>query len=98
MDYQLIWSPTARLDFQDLLAYIAEDDPLAARNFARGFFSAIEQLAEFPESGRSVPEFNEPTIRELIRRPCRIVYRVRSEIRQIEIVRVWHGARGRPEL
>ena len=98
MAYQLIWSPTARLDLQDLLAYIAEDDPVAARNFARGVFGAIERLAEFPESGRVVPEFNERTLREIIRHPCRIVYRIRSEVRQVEIVRVWHGARGRPEL
>ena len=75
MAYQLIWSPTSRLDLQDLLAYIASDDPLAAQNFARGVFNAIERLAEFPESGRVVPEFNERTIREVIRRPCRIVYR-----------------------
>ena len=98
MAYQLIWSPMARLDLRDLLAYIAEDDPLAARNFARGVFSAVERLAEFPESGRVVPEFGESTIREVIRRPCLIVYRVRSEVRQVEIVRVWHGARGKPEL
>jgi len=98
MAYQLIWSPTARLDLHDLLAYIAEDDPLAARNFARGVFGAIERLAEFPESGRVVPEFSEPSIREVIRRPCRIVYRVQAEVRQVEIVRVWHSARGRPAL
>lgn len=98
MAYQLIWSPTARLDLRDLLVYIAEDDPVAARNFARGVFSAIERLAEFPESGRMVTEFGERTIREVIRRPCRIVCRVRSEVKQVEIVRVWHGVRGTPVL
>jgi len=61
-------------------------------------FGAIERLAEFPQSGRVVPEFGENSIREVIRRPCRIVYRVRPEVRQIEIVRIWHAARGRPEL
>lgn len=98
MAYQLIWSPTARLDLRDLLAYITEDDPVAAQNFAQGVFGAVERLAEFPESGRVVPEFGERTIREVIRRPCRIVYRVRSEVRQVEVVRVWHAARGTPAL
>lgn len=98
MAYPLIWSPMARLDLRDLLAYIAEDDPVAAQNFARGVVDVIERLAEFPQSGRVVPEFGENSIREVIRRPCRIVYRVRTEVRQIEIVRIWHAARGRPEL
>lgn len=31
MAYRLSWSPTARLDLRDLLTYIAEDDPAAAR-------------------------------------------------------------------
>jgi len=45
-----------------------------------------------------VPEFNEPTLREVIRKPCRIVYRIRSKRQQVEIVRVWHAARGIPEV
>ena len=98
MAYQLIWSPMARLDLLDMLAYIAEDNPLAARNFAQGVFAVIERLAEFPESGRVVPEFGDRTIREVIRKPCRIVYRVRLDVSQVEIVRVWHGARGTPAL
>ena len=98
MAYRLSWSPTARLDLRDLLTYIAEDDPAAARSFGRSLFRAIERLPRFPESGRIVPEFNEPTIREVIRKPCRIVYRIKAEDHTIEIVRVWHAARGTIEL
>jgi plasmid stabilization system protein ParE len=98
MAYRLSWSPAARLDLRELLAYIAEDDPGAARSFARSVFRAIERLTDFPESGRVVPEFNESTLREVIRKPCRIVYRIRSERQQVEIVRVWHAARGTPEI
>jgi plasmid stabilization system protein ParE len=83
---------------RELLAYIAEDDPGAARSFARSVFRTIERLPNFPESGRIVPEFNEPTLREVIRKPCRIVYRIRSKRQQVEIVRVWHAARGIPEV
>jgi toxin ParE1/3/4 len=54
------------------------------------------RLADFPESGRIVPEFGDPTIREVIRRPCRIVYRVDHRKRTVEIARVWHAARGAP--
>ncbi|HNU31913.1 MAG TPA: type II toxin-antitoxin system RelE/ParE family toxin [Sedimentisphaerales bacterium] len=55
-------------------------------------------MADFPESGRVVPEFDDPTIREVIRRPCRIVYRVKHQERIIEIARIWHTARGMPHL
>jgi toxin ParE1/3/4 len=98
MAYRLSWSPTARLDLRDLLTYIADDDPAAARSFAHRLFRAIEQLPQFPESGRIVPEFNEQTIREVIRNPCRIVYRINTEDQIIEIARVWHAARGPIEL
>jgi toxin ParE1/3/4 len=98
MAYRLIWSPTARLDLNDLLAYIATDDLRAARQFARGVFKAIERLQQFPESGRVVPEFSDTAIREVIRKPCRIVYRVKPQERVIEIARIWHAARGIPEL
>ena len=98
MAFTLTWSPTARLDLWDLLSYISESNPQAAAEFGHGVFEAIERLREFPESGRMVPEFNKPTIREIIRRPCRIVYRVQHEEKLIEIARIWHAARGIPEI
>jgi toxin ParE1/3/4 len=96
--YGLIWAPAALLDLKSLAAYIAEDDPAAGRKFVRSLFQVLERLAQFPQSGRIVPEFNEPNIREVIRRPCRIVYRIKSEEQIVEIVRVWHGARGAPKV
>ena len=98
MACRLTWSPTARFDLREIFAYIAEDDPSAAGKFIRSVFHAVERLSSFPESGRVVPEFDDPTIREVIRRPCRIVYRIKAGSGAIEIARVWHAARGIPEL
>ena len=98
MAYRLTWSPTARFDLREIFAYIAEDDPSAARKFIRSIFHAVERLPFFPESGRIVPEIDDPMIREVIRRPCRVVYRIKSDGALIEIARVWHAARGMPEL
>lgn len=98
MAFQLIWSPSARMDLKDLAVFIAEDSPVAADRFVRGLFQTVERLAEFPESGRIVPELGDPNIREVIRKPCRIVYRIRRRKHTIEIVRVWHSARGTPEV
>jgi len=98
MAFKLIWSPTAKLDLKDIAAFIAEDSASAAERFVRSLFQAVERLADFPESGRIVPEFNDPAIREVIRKPCRIVYRVDSGKHIVEIARVWHAARGTPHL
>ncbi len=98
MAYALIWSPTAKFDLKDIAAFIAEDSASAAERFVRSLFQAVERLADFPESGRIVPEFNDPAIREVIRKPCRIVYRVKSGKQIVEIARIWHGARGRPDV
>ena len=48
--------------------------------------------------GRVVPEFKIENIREFIHRPYRIVYRVREDQKLIEILRVWHAARGIPRI
>jgi plasmid stabilization system protein ParE len=58
----------------------------------------VDTLAKFPEIGRIVPERNQPHLREIVVRPYRIVYRLRKFEKLIEILRVWHGARGKPEL
>lgn len=94
----LIWSPTARFDLWDVLSYISEFDPEAAARFGQSVFDTLERLIDFPESGRVVPEFRDPTIREIIHRPCRIVYRLKKDERLVEIARVWHAARGIPEI
>lgn len=84
MAYQVIWAPSARLDL--------------GRPFHKANISDGRHLADFPQSGRVVPEFNDPGIREVIRRPCRIVYRVKAREQTVEIARVWHAARGIPQL
>ncbi len=98
MAFTLIWSPTSRFDLWDILSYIDEFNPQAAGDFGCGVFSVVERLSELPESGRIVPEFNDPTIREIIRIPCRIVYRLKRDEQVVEIVRIWHSARGTPEI
>jgi toxin ParE1/3/4 len=98
MAFKLTWSPSARLDLKDIALFIAEDNPLAAEQFVQSLFHVVERLADFPESGRIVPEFGDPVIREIIRKPCRIVYRIDRGKRKVEIVRIWHAARGTPDI
>ena len=98
MAYELIWAPSARLDLKELASYIAESRPIASSSFVKNVFRMVEHLSDFPKSGRVVSEFNDHNIREVVRRPCRIVYRVKPKKHIVEIVRIWHAARGIPQL
>lgn len=53
--------------------------------------SQVEKLADFPESGRIVPEFGIANLREIILPPFRIVYRLDGH--KIRIIRVWRSER-----
>ena len=77
---------------------IARDNPQAAQRFGFEIIAKAEKLNEFPLLGRVVPEFKIENIREIIHRPYRIVYRAREDQEMIEILRVWHAARGIPKL
>jgi plasmid stabilization system protein ParE len=50
-----------------------------------------EQIANFPFSGRIVPEFETEQIREVIEGSYRIIYYVKPE--QIDVIAVLHAAR-----
>jgi plasmid stabilization system protein ParE len=54
-------------------------------------FRRVEQLADFPSSGRIVPEFDTPWLRELVHPPFRIVYRL--DHKRVRVVRVWRTER-----
>lgn len=51
----------------------------------------VEQLETYPESGRVVPEFDTPSLRELLMDPYRIVYRYDGA--SVSVVRVWRFER-----
>ena len=71
--------------------YALQSAPEVGERLVRDVLTCLEQLAQFPESGRVVPEFDQPWLRELIRPPFRIVYRLEPE--RVRIVRVWRTER-----
>ena len=86
--------PAAREDLKSLRAYIASENPHAANDVATRLVRAIQFIAAKPEIGR-------PTKRSGIREwsvsglPYVIPYRVRDA--HVEILRIWHARRKRPE-
>jgi toxin ParE1/3/4 len=91
----VIWSPQSIRDVESIRAFIAQDSPSYADLEARRIVAAVERLRRFPESGRPVPERQDPTIREIITPPYRIVYRLRSGV--VEVATVFRGSRQFPE-
>ena len=98
MAFRVVWTQTASSDLQAIVRYIASENPNAARLIAERILDQIEGAAAFPFSGRVVPEKHDDTMRERILRPYRIVYTVDESDRVIHVVRIWHAARGEPEI
>ncbi len=96
MDFKIILSPRAIQDLQEIVRYIAFDNPRRAEEFGRELLNKTRALGSFPELGRCVPEIGEPHVREIIFKSYRIVYRVQHEQKLVEVSRFWHGARGTP--
>jgi toxin ParE1/3/4 len=69
--------------------YAGQNVASVGERVIREIISSIERLALFPESGRIVPEFQTPNLREVIHPPFRIVYRL--EENKVRIVRVWRS-------
>ena len=59
MAFKLIWSPAARDDLHDIVVFIARDNPNRAMSFGYELISETDRLQEFPELGRSVPEYRD---------------------------------------
>ena len=85
------WTAQAADDLESIAEFIARDSPQYARLFVLDVLQAVERLAPFPMSGRTVPELSDPMIREVLLGAYRIVYRVREEL--VEVLTVYHGAR-----
>jgi plasmid stabilization system protein ParE len=47
-----------------------------------------QQLVELPRSGRQVPEYQRNDIRELLEKPYRIIYKIKSD--QIDVLTIMH--------
>lgn len=75
--------------------YIALDHISTAVKWAEGVFDHCQELSDQPESGRIVPEFRRPEIRELIHGNHRLVYELKTN--QIDMLTIWHTRQMLPD-
>ncbi len=88
---QVRWTPQAADDLDTIAEFISRDSPHYAGLFVADILQTVDQLIDFPQSGRIVPEIGDSCLREVILGNYRIIYRLRSKA--VEILTVHHGAR-----
>lgn len=88
---KIIWSPTSLRHFASWIGFIAKDSTSAAMNERTKILKTVKKLEKFPQSGRIVPEFGSPALREVIKKPIRIIYRIKGG--KIEILTLHHSRR-----
>ncbi len=98
MAYKIIWTERSSEDLAAIVRYIARHNQDAAKEMGNGIYERAQILVEFPEAGSIVRELNDPDWRQIVFRPYRIVYHLNHDAKTVEIVRVWHGARGDLEV
>jgi addiction module RelE/StbE family toxin len=87
----VIWSMPARNDLKQIYDYIAKDSRYYATNVVENVVSKAENLDEFPEIGRVVPEISDKNVRELIIYSYRLIYELVSD--DVQILAIIHGKR-----
>lgn len=97
MDYQLNWTLRARSDLREIVSHIAQDDSGAALAWGEGLFRHVEVLTTFPLIGPAVPATTAPLTRRIVLGDYLVFYRVNVESKRVDLIAIWHGARGLPE-
>src|SRR5271155_3704969 len=80
----------------ELKSYISRDSEHYAENFILSLRESLRKLENFPSAGRTIPEFYDPNVREIIYRDYRIIYRLEPD--RVVILFLFHGKRDPREL
>jgi plasmid stabilization system protein ParE len=96
MGYEGRLTAKARRDLNEIVAYIVQDNPLAAEKLGDELVAEADSLSSYPYRGGLVRRRR--NTRRLVHGSYLIIYRISESDRVIEILRLWHGARGAPRL
>ena len=88
---KILWTELAIDDLKNIHDYISKESNVYASNTIEKLVSRVDQIEQFPESGRIVPEYGKRSLRELIQGSYRIIYKVNRQY--IGIIRIHHSAR-----
>jgi len=89
---EINWTDSALQDLNDIGDYIAKDSLRYAEITVGRLFESVDILESHPFSGVMTPEFENKSIRQIVRGDFRIVYHILNESR-IDILTVHNCAR-----
>ena len=89
----VLWTKSALSQLEAIYEYITQTSPEYALRMIDRLTRRSIQIAEFPFSGRMVPEYESNEVREVLEWPYRIIYLIRSEQSRVEVLTVIHGSR-----
>ena len=92
---KVVWTESATFQLQGIHDYIAETSPEYALRMIDRLTRRSIQIADFPFSGRMVPEYEQNELREVLEWPYRIIYSIDPAQSRVEILAVVHGSRKR---
>ena len=87
---KVVWTDTAQEHLDTIYRYIARDSVFYARRMVDRLTRRSIQIADFPFSGREVPEYRLKQIREIFEGNYRVIYYIKSG--GIDVLAVLHGA------
>lgn len=96
MKNEPIWTEHAIYCLESIILFISQDSEFYAKEFAKQIVEQAEKIPAFPEAGRIVPEYNDPTIREIIYHNYRIVYRLKDDA--VNLVYIGHASKLLPDV
>lgn len=84
------WTKEAAEDLASIRQYIERDSPRYARLTMERLIRRAEEILDFPEAGRIVPELDRPDVREVILGTFRIVYQNLPDV--VRIVTIFNSS------
>src|SRR5881392_750269 len=94
---KVFWTDAAVGQLIAIHDYVAQTSPEYALRLVDCLTKLSIQIAVFPFSGRMVPEYELNELRELIEGSYRIIYLIKEDKDQIEVLAVIHTSRERLE-
>jgi toxin ParE1/3/4 len=92
---KVVLAEKAEADLREILAYVVQDNPVAAEGLLERIVNCVDGLAQFPQRGR--PGRRGGTRKLVVTgTPCVVAYRVGAD--RVEVARVLHGARLWPRV
>lgn len=75
---QIIWSEKSIKSMENIAEYISADSEFYAKKTIREMKNLIDNLKLFPNMGKMVPEYNDISIKQILYKTYRIIYKIEN--------------------